>query len=451
MGAIRFPVEQIPISDARFQRFHGSTGAGATTSGDVPSSRNDAVDTLAPSLGDVTLNEWGTYSLASLRLNASRFEAQISDGGARTTLQASQIELAAQTMTLRSDDGLIEFSLSSLTMRASQLSLSFAQEQRQERVSQFLRRMDDLAARLDAPSASRLRVSAQALSLRFSASATVSETALNGFEKAATMLSGPGNSVFAHFLVLFRTLLTSSDEEASEFLEALNEFLDAMASLAEGNTEAVDANAAAQQAAPPASADGVRIFFEQIDMSYTRVEMSMGSDQSNEADPLALDLDGNGVRLAEAENAQPFDMFGSGVPVAVTFPAAGDAFLAIDQNVNGRIDSGKELFGDQHGAPNGFAELAKYDQNLDTVIDRNDAVYGQLLLFGDLDADGTVRPDEFTSLSNAGIVAIDLHYNEVNRALTDGNRIAQSSRFVRNDGSTGEAADLVLRTFSALA
>jgi hypothetical protein len=450
MGAIRFPVEQIPISDVRFQRPHRSTGAGAS-SRDVSLSHNDAVDSLAPSVGGLALNEWGTYSLASLRLSASRLEAQTSDGGARTTLQASQIELAAQTMTLRSDDGLIEFSLSSLTMRASQLSLSFAQEQRQQRVSQFMRRMDDLAARLEAPSASRLRVSAQALSLRFSASASISETALNGFEKGATMLSGPGNSIFAHFLVLFRTFLTSSDEEASEFLERLNEFLEAMASLAEGNTDAADANAAIQQAVPPGSADGVRVFFEQIEMSYTRVEMSMGSEQRHEADPLVLDLDGNGISVVEAEAAQPFDMFGSGTPVAVTFPAAGDAFLAVDSNMNGRIDSGKELFGDQHGAPNGFAELAKYDQNLDGIVDRHDAIYEQLLLFGDLDADGTVRPDEFTSLSNAGITAIDLRHNDVSRALTDGNRIAQSSRFVRNDGSTGEAADLVLRTFSALA
>jgi hypothetical protein len=409
------------------------------------------VDVLTPSVEGVALNDWSTYSLASLRLSASRLEAQTSGGGARTTLQTSQIELAAQTMTLRSDDGLIEFSLSSLTMRASQLSLSFAQEQRQERVSQFMRRMNELADRLDSSSASRLRVSAQALSLRFSASASVSETALNGFEKGATMLSGRGNSLFAHFLVLFRTLLTSSDDEASEFLERLNEFLEAMASLADGNTEAAEANAAVQQAVLPDSADGVHILFEDIEMSYTRVEMSIGSSQPQEADPLLLDLDGNGIEVTEADSAQPFDMFGSGTPVAVTFPTAGDAFLAVDQNMNGRIDSGKELFGDQHGAANGFAELAKYDQNLDQIIDSNDAVYKQLLLFGDLDADGTVRPEEFVPLSRADIAAIYLEYNDVSRALTDGNRIAQSSRFVRNDGSTGEAVDVVLRTFSALA
>jgi len=450
MGAIRFPVEQIPMSDLRFQRPHRRTGAGAT-SRDVSSSRNDAGDAIAPSRESVTLNDWGTYSLASLQLNASRFAAQVSDEAARTTFQTSQIELAEQTMTLRSEDGLIEFSLSSLTTRASQLSLSFAQEQRQERVSQFLRRMDELAARLDAPSASRLRVSAQALSLRFSASASISETALNGFEKGAMMLSGPGNSLFAHFLVLFRSLLTSSDEEATEFLEALNKFIDAMASLAKGNAEAGDANAASQEALPASSTNGVRVFFEQIEMSYTRVEISTQSAQPQEADPLVLDLDGNGIKVAETEDVQPFDMFGSGVPVTVTFPTAGDAFLALDHNMNGAIDSGKELFGDQHGAPNGFAELAKYDRNLDRVIDMNDTIFEQLLLFGDLDADGTVRPDEFIPVSRAGIAAIDLLYDDVSRTLTDGNRIAQSSRFVRSDGSTGEAADLVLRTFSILA
>ena len=456
MGAIRFPMSQLPIPDFGFHRSRRPDEAAHET---VPQPRDGAVRPDTLSTGGLTVSDWGTYSLSSMAMRASSLQAQISDGGTQASLQSTQLELDASAMTLRSDDGLIEFSMSSLTMRASQLSFSFAQAQRAQRVSEFAQRMDDLAARLGPPSNSRLAVSAQALSLRFSQSAVVSETALNGFERGATAFSKQSSTLFTQFLVLFRTLLESSDEEATEFLEALNEFLE-MFGVATGDQsyEPVDIQAALNSAIPDDAAAvqgengaSVQALFEQIEIRYTRVEVSVESGAQQESDPLVLDLDGNGVELADAANAQRFDVFGSGTPVLVPFPSAGDAFLAVDSNANGAIDSGKELFGDQHGAPHGFAELAKYDQNLDGMIDAQDAIFEQLLLFGDLDEDGKVRSDEFISLRRAGVSAIDLRYDEVARQLAGGNRVTQSSRFIRNDGSTGEAADVVLRTFSTLA
>jgi|GEM_PF-887393 len=456
MGAVGFPMAQLPVPNFGF---HGLGRADAASRETVSQPHDNAAEPGTSSTGGLTVSDWGTYSLSSMALSASSLQAQISDGVARASLQSTQLELNASAMTLRSEDGLIEFSLSSLTMRASQLSFSFAQEQRAQRVSEFMQRMDDLAGRLEPPSTSRLAVSAQALSLRFSQSAIVSETALNGFEKGATMFSKQNSALFTQFLVLFRTLLESSDEEATEFLEALNEFLEMFGfATGEDGYEPVDVEAAlnsalADDVAAAQGENGTRVqaFFEQIEITYTRVEVSAQSGQQQEADPIVLDLDGDGVELTDAANAQRFDVFGSGTAVSVAFPTAGDAFLAVDRNANGAIDSGKELFGDQHGAAHGFAELARYDQNLDGMIDVQDAIFEQLLLFGDLDEDGDVRADEFVSLSRAGISAIDLRYEEVARQLSDGNRVTQSSRFIRNDGSTGEAADVVLRTFSTLA
>ncbi len=449
MGAVGFPMAQLPMPNFRF---YGLRGADKASRENVPQSRADAAESGTSSTGGLTVSNWGTYSLSSIGLSASNLQAQISDGGMQASLQSTQLELNANAMTLRSEDGQIEFSMTSLSMRASQLSFSFAQEQRAERLSEFAQRMDDLAARLGPPSTSRLAVSAQALSLRFSQSAIISETALNGFEKGATMFSKQSSALFTQFLVLFRTLLESSDEEATEFLEALNEFLEIFGfATGEDGYEPVDVEAAVNSALPEEAGASVQAFFEQIEITYTRVEVSAQSGQQQEADPLVLDLDGDGVELTDAARGQRFDISGSGTPVLMPFPAAGDAFLAVDRNANGTIDSGKELFGDQNGAAHGFAELAKYDQNLDGMINVQDAIFEQLLLFGDLDEDGDVRPDEFISLSRAGISAIDLRYEEVTRQLSDGNRITQSSRFIRNDGSTGEAADVVLRTFSALA
>jgi hypothetical protein len=456
MGAVRFPMAQMPIPNFGFQGLQRADKAARET---TPGPRGDDVEPGSSSTGGLTVNDWGSYSLSSMDLRASSLQAQISDGGAQASLQSTQLELNANAMTLRSEDGLIEFSMSSLTIRASQLSFSFAQEQRAQRVSEFAQSMEGLAGRLEPPSTSRLAVSAQALSLRFSQSAVVSETALNGFEKGATVFSKQSSTLFTKFLVLFRTLLESSDEEATEFLEALNEFLEMFGfATGEDGYEPVDVEAVLNSALPQEAAAvqgengaSVQAFFEQIEIRYTRVEVSMESGVPQESDPIVLDLDGDGVELTDAANAQRFDVFGSGTPALVPFPTAGDAFLAIDRNANGAIDSGRELFGDQHGAAHGFAELAKYDQNLDGMIDVQDAIFEQLLLFGDLDADGDVRPHEFVSLRRAGISAIDLRYDEVARQLSGGNRVAQSSRFIRNDGSTGEAADVVLRTFSTLA
>jgi len=454
MGAVNFSLSQLPIPNFGFQPPPVFPTADAQQEEGSPPA--DSAGTVLPSNQQLAATNWATYSLESLSLNASRLALQSSDNGTQVNLQASQIEADALAMSLRSDDGLIEFSLSSLTMRASQLSLSFEQNQRAERAQKFVHNMNGLARGIGAPHASRLAVSAEALTLRFTSSAAISESALNGFENGATTLAGMDSSVFTEFLVLFRTLLTSSDQEGSEFLEALNTFLEEMfgvaSDAAEGDVQAdVDAALASEMAPQGENSGSIQALFEQIEIRYTRIEVQMEGGQPDKVDPLVLDLDDDGVELTDAANPQQFDIHGNGTPTAVQMPTGGDAFLAIDRNGNGRIDSGKELFGDQHGAANGFAELAKYDTNLDGVLDVTDKIYEQLLLFGDLDGDGKAQPDEFTKLSDAGITAINLRYQETAQALAGGNEIVQSSQFTREDGSTGHAADLMLQTFSVLA
>ena len=101
-------------------------------------------------------------------------------------------------------------------------------------------------------------------------------------------------------------------------------------------------------------------------------------------DPLVIDLDGQGPRTSGAEGAQNFDLEGTGQQRPTSFVKGNSAFLALDRNGNGRIDSGAELFGDQHGARDGYEELRKYDLNADGQINAQDPVFPRLkLLFGD--------------------------------------------------------------------
>lgn len=159
-----------------------------------------------------------------------------------------------------------------------------------------------------------------------------------------------------------------------------------------------------------------------------------------QSDPLALDLDGDGLHTTGVERGAAFDIDGDGVTDRVSFVTGGDAFVALDRNRNGVIDSGRELFGDQLGHANGFLALADHDDNGDRRIDAGDAVYADLRLLR-IDSDGS---QSLTTLAAAGVRAIHLDYVDTRQALNAYDSITQLGRFERSDGSTGVAGDLLL-------
>ena len=94
-----------------------------------------------------------------------------------------------------------------------------------------------------------------------------------------------------------------------------------------------------------------------------------GNDDPEPNCPIVLDLGQHGWRFTSAGEGVMFDMDGKGLRdwIAWTDPTSEDGFLAWDRNLNGVIDSGRELFGDStvqppSEAPNGFLALAWLDQ-----------------------------------------------------------------------------------------
>lgn len=155
-------------------------------------------------------------------------------------------------------------------------------------------------------------------------------------------------------------------------------------------------------------------------------------------DPLLLDLGGGGPRTTGEEGARDFDLQGDGRTAPTSFAAEGSAFLALDRNGNGSIDSGLELFGDQHGASDGFAELARFDDNGDGRIDAGDAVFGRLqLLYGD---------GRTGSLSEGGVTAIGLG-SSGGYELDNGDAVLRSGSAYRSDGSVLGAYAMALRQY----
>ncbi|WP_417815888.1 hypothetical protein [Thalassospira alkalitolerans] len=152
-------------------------------------------------------------------------------------------------------------------------------------------------------------------------------------------------------------------------------------------------------------------------------------------DPLILDLDGNGIDITSLENGKVFDINGDGADDKTAWITGNDALLALDRNGDGTINDGTELFGDQNGAKDGFAELAKYDANNDGRIDNQDDVFSSLVL---LRADGSTG-----SLEDAGITAIDLTFiTPLDQKLVGGVQVA-SARFERDNGNIGTVGEVL--------
>ncbi len=175
----------------------------------------------------------------------------------------------------------------------------------------------------------------------------------------------------------------------------------------------------------------------QIHIEFTGIRQEI-----RQSDPLVLDLLGDGLNLTGITDGTNFDIDADGETDRMGFVRGDDAFLALDRNGNGRIDNGRELFGDQHGARNGFEELAKFDGNRDGRIDSADSIFSSLRLLHDIDFDGRVQMNEISTLLEQDIQSIDLNYD--NRHRHDdahGNTLAERSSYLRTDGSRGDLVD----------
>ena len=159
--------------------------------------------------------------------------------------------------------------------------------------------------------------------------------------------------------------------------------------------------------------------------------------------PIVVDVLGNGFQMTDASTGAFFDMGGRGTPERFSWTAenSDDAWLALDRNNNGLIDSGRELFGNvttQDIHPdgverNGFLALALYDSaayggNGDGIISQSDSIFGRLKLWRDDNHNGVSESCELFSLPDLGLEKIDLDYRSSRRVDEYGNQFRYRSK-----------------------
>ena len=161
-------------------------------------------------------------------------------------------------------------------------------------------------------------------------------------------------------------------------------------------------------------------------------------------DPLALDLNGDGIKTGTG-------WLKGGIN--------SDGLLVWDKNNNGKIDNGSELFGidfvkeikadgTKVKAKHGFDALNSLDSNQDGIFDNKDNKFNQIKVWQDKNQDGVSQASELKTLAQHGITSIKLN-SQANRVnLNNGNVQTDESVFnyVKKDGttSTNKIANLAL-------
>ncbi|MCE4556546.1 calcium-binding protein [Roseateles cellulosilyticus] len=175
----------------------------------------------------------------------------------------------------------------------------------------------------------------------------------------------------------------------------------------------------------------------------------IGANWRRRMDPLILDLDGDGVETVSLGAGVAFDHAGDGARERTGWVGADDGLLALDLNGDGRVNSGRELFGnytwlDAQGslASDGFQALARYDENGDGKVDMQDAIFGRLLLWQDKNLDGLSSADELSTLAERGVKSIHTAYETSNKVDGNDNERRQIGLYETTDGRLLQVHDV---------
>ena len=172
----------------------------------------------------------------------------------------------------------------------------------------------------------------------------------------------------------------------------------------------------------------------------------------HQIDPLALDLNGNGIETLAADGhaGAMFDHERNGIRTGTGWVHSNDGILVYDRNGDGKINNGGELFGDNtllkggSTAAHGFAALAELDENGDGKVDAADKTFSKLGVWRDLNHNGISEAGEIFALKDLHIQSLNLGYTQADKDLGNGNTLAEVGSYTDEDGNEHIMGDLRL-------
>gem|GEM_PF-250245 len=179
-------------------------------------------------------------------------------------------------------------------------------------------------------------------------------------------------------------------------------------------------------------------------------------DAESRISPLVVDLNGDGVKTVGYSGSRYFDHDANGMAESSAWVNSSDGLLVRDLNGNGKIDSGRELFGsntllsDGTAAANGFVALAELDDNHDGLVDAQDAAFSDLKIWRDANGNGITDSGELLTLQEAGIAAFRTQWSDSSYVDGNGQPHKQVGTAIRTDDSEAAVADVWFTTNAAL-
>lgn len=164
-------------------------------------------------------------------------------------------------------------------------------------------------------------------------------------------------------------------------------------------------------------------------------------DSNPAVDPLVLDLDGDGIETTTLSGFAPnFDLNGDFFAEKTGWIHGDDGFLVVDLNSNGKIDDISEMFG--NAGTSGLSALAAYDSDLDGDVDSNDADFGDLRVWRDINQNGVADAGELKTLAELDIASFNLTPTSTTPVTQAGNVIAATGTYTKGDTTTGTIGDV---------
>lgn len=161
-----------------------------------------------------------------------------------------------------------------------------------------------------------------------------------------------------------------------------------------------------------------RSFTQQYQRQYEMASVKV-------CDPLVINLDGDIAGLSDQKFF--FDLDADGTKDEISMLEGGSGYLALDKNKDGTINDGSELFGTASG--DGFADLAKYDEDGNGWIDEGDAIWDKLKIWCK-DENGK---DVLYKLAEKGVGAICLQRVGTQYSLNS-QETNQTNGYIRSTG-----------------